>query len=90
MEMVRSDIPLSEKLQKMAGVDVKTVDPNDLVDIAHVEIDRELPVKDRVLDYVRQIKNPYCYISHGVIVKISFAGKKTLEECLAACVSAEA
>lgn len=53
--MVQSDIPLSEKLQKMAGVDVKTVDPNDLMDIAHVEIDRELPVKDRVFDYVRQI-----------------------------------
>ena len=90
MDLVKSDIALSEKLQEMAAVDVLSVDPDDLVDITDVEINKELPVKERVLDYVRQIKNPYCYISHGVIVKLSFAGKRTLEECLAACVSAEA
>lgn len=90
MDLEKSDIALSEKLQEMAAVDVLAVDPDDLVDITDVEINKELPVKERVLDYVRQIKNPYCYISHGVIVKLSFAGKRTLDECLAACVSAEA
>lgn len=90
MNLETTYIPLSEKLQEMAAVDVRSVDPNDLVNITDVEINKELPVKERVLDYVRQIKNPYCYISHGVIVKLSFAGKRTLEECLAACVSAEA
>ena len=38
---------------------------------------------------VEQIKNPYCYLSNGVIVKISFAGRDTLEECLSRCIMSE-
>ena len=80
----------SAELRKMAAVDIRTVDPDELVDIENVKINQELPVKERVTDYIRQIRNPYCYISHGVVVKISFAGTKKLEECLGACVSMEA
>lgn len=84
------EIPLSEKLKKMAEVDIRTVDPAELVDIEDVHIKSELPREERIKDYIRQIKNPYCYRSHGVIVKISFTGTKKLEECLGACVSMEA
>lgn len=82
--------PSPEELQNMAKVDIQTVKPETLVDIENVHINKDLSVRERVLDYIRQIKNPYCYISHGVIVKISFAGSRKLEECLAACVSMEA
>ena len=81
---------LLEELQVLAAVDVRDVKSEELVNIENVHINMELPVKERVADYVRQIKNPYCYISHGVVVKIGFAGTRTLEECLAACVSMEA
>ena len=40
-------------------------------------------------DYIRQVKNPYCHISNGMIVKISFAGQDTLEACLSRCISPE-
>ena len=82
--------PMSEELKRMAAVDIRTVNPEELVDIESVKINQELPVEERVRDYVRQIKNPYCYISHGTIVKIGFSVNRTLEECLAACVSMEA
>ena len=82
--------PISEELKRMAAVDVRTVNPEELVDVESVKINQELPVEARIRDYVRQIKNPYCYISHGTIVKIGFSGTRTLEECLAACVSMEA
>ena len=52
-----------------------------------VEIHEELPQAERIADYIKQIKNPYCYKSHGVIVKISFAGKCSLEESLSRCIS---
>ena len=54
----------------------------ELVDISTVKINTELPLKERILDYVKQIKNPYCYICNGVVVKIGFTGKRTLNECL--------
>ena len=46
-------------------------------------------MRERLEDYIRQIKNPYCYLSNGVIVKISFAGRDTLEECLSRCIMSE-
>lgn len=81
---------LSEELQELAAVEIRTVKPEELVDMDTVKINQELPVAERVQDYIRQIKNPYCYKSHGVVVKITFAGTKTLEECLGACISMEA
>lgn len=61
----------------------------ELVDISTVKINMELPLKERILDYVKQIKNPYCYICNGVVVKIGFAGKKSLNECLSSYLSLE-
>ena len=81
---------LTEELCRMAETDIRAVNPEDLVELENVQINKELPVQERVQDYIRQIKNPYCYISHGVVVKIGFSGTKTLEECLGACVSMEA
>ena len=81
---------LSERLRKLSEVDIRTVDPKELVEIQDVTIREDLPLPERVKDYVQQIKNPYCYLSHGTVVKIRFAGTRTLEECLASCVSMEA
>lgn len=80
---------LQEELKKLASVDISTIDPEELADMENVKINPELPVQERVMDYIRQIKNPYCYRSHGVVVKISFTGKRKLEECLGDCVSME-
>ena len=76
-----------EELQEMAAVDIRTVDRSTLVELDDVEIHEELPQAERIADYIKQIKNPYCYKSHGVVVKISFAGKCSLEESLSRCIS---
>lgn len=73
---------MKEKLAMMKNVDIKTVKKEDLVDINTVKINTDLPVKERIEDYIRQIKNPYCYLDHGVVVKVNFTGEKSLEDCL--------
>ncbi len=75
----------SEQLQEMAQVDIRIVDPADLVEIENVKISGEMSQEDRVLDYIRQIRNPYCYLYHGIIVKVSFSGKRRMEDCLKDC-----
>ena len=87
---MKKEKSLSEQLKEMAQIDISTVDPSELVDIESVKIKKELPVSERIKDYVSQIKNPYCYVSHGVIVKIIFSGERKLEECLQSCISVEA
>lgn len=86
-KMDNRKMPTLEELQEMAAVDIRKVDKSTLVDLDDVEIHEELSQVERIADYVEQIKNPYCYTSHGVVVKISFAGKCSLEESLSRCIS---
>ena len=59
------------------------IDRDSLVDISTVKIDPSLPRDQRIADYIRQIRNPYCYLRGGVVVHISFADTEaTLEDRL--------
>lgn len=72
----------SEELREMSEVDIRTVDRSTLVDAETVKINTELPIEERIADYIAQIKNPYCYLYKGMAIKISFSGKRTLEDCM--------
>ena len=76
---------LSAQLEQLAQVDIKTVDPKDLVEIEDVTIRADLPQEERIIDYIKQIGNPYCYLYHGIIVKVSFSSKRRMEDCLKDC-----
>ena len=70
-----------EQIAAMQNVDIRTVDPNTLRDIRDVQIDTSLPKKERALDFIRQIGNPYCYRCGKYVVKVSFADTDiTLED----------
>ena len=70
-------------IEEMRNVDVRTVDPETLVDITSVHLDGEQPRKDRIRNFLEQIKNPYCYRVGKVVVKVSFAETDvTLEDRL--------
>ena len=74
---------LSDQLRRMAQVDIRTVNPDELVEIEDVKISGDLSKEDRVLDYIRQIKNPYCYKCGNVVVKVEFSDTDlTLEDCM--------
>ena len=55
----------------------------DLVDIRDVNVDKDLPREDRILEFVRQIKNPYRFRCGRFTVQASFAADGvSLEECI--------
>ncbi len=60
-------------IEDMKNVDVRTVDPETLVDVTKIVIDGRLSRKERIAEYLRQVKNPYCYRVGDVIVKNSFS-----------------
>ena len=43
-----------------------------LVDIKTVHIDPDLPPAERAADYIRQIKDPYCFLCSGAVVHLKF------------------
>lgn len=83
--MDKNKLPLnvtSEELREMSEVDIRKVDRSILVDAETVKINTELPIEERIADYIAQIKNPYCYLYKGMAIKISFSGKRKIEDCM--------
>ena len=70
-------------LREMKEIDIRTVDPDTLVDIKTVTVNTHLPIDERKKDYIKQVKNPYCFKCGKVVVKMSFAETTaTLEDQL--------
>ena len=57
------------KLNEYRDIDIRTVDADSLVDIEQI-INK--PLSERVAEVVRQIRNPYCFKSGNVVVKVAF------------------
>ena len=70
-----------EEMEAMKNVDIRTVDIDTLRDIRDVTVNTDLPKEERILDFIRQIGNPYCYRHGKYVVKISFTDTNvTLEQ----------
>lgn len=56
---------------------------NELVDIRDILVDKNLSKEERIAEYVRQIKDPYCFKCGNFTVRARFADNGvTLEDCL--------
>ena len=76
---IKIDLPF----EQLRNTDVRTVDPGTLVDIRDVSVNTALPKEERLLDYLEQIKNPYCFKHGKTVVKVGFADTDaTLEDRL--------
>ena len=70
-----------EQIKAMQNVDLRTVDPAGQRDIREVKVNTDLPKQERILDFIRQIGNPYCYRHGKYVVKVSFTDTDvTLED----------
>ena len=74
---------MMDTLKVMREQDIRDISEEGLRDISEIKIDPSLPVINRLLSLLEQTKNPYCYRYNGIIIKVSFAGKQSLEDCLA-------
>ena len=69
-------------IEEMKNIDIRTVDPETLVDVNTIEIDDSLSPKERAAEFVRQVKNPYCFRVGDMIVKNEYSDDGvTLQEC---------
>ena len=71
------------RAEAMRSVNPKTVDRSTLVQRNSIRLEPTAARDDRLLDFIRQIKNPYCYLDGKTVVKITFSKTDTtLEDCL--------
>ncbi|MCI8874442.1 MAG: hypothetical protein HFH51_16755 [Lachnospiraceae bacterium] len=64
------------ELEGLKKVDVRTVDVSALEDIEKIEIDSSLSARERWIDFAEKIKNPFCFICNGMVVKVSYSEEK--------------
>lgn len=61
-----------------------TKDPQTLVDIRDVVLDRSLEQTERIKSFLKQIKDPYCFKVGDVVVNVAYTeGGATLNDCFA-------
>ena len=75
---------VATELEELRKVDIRTVDASTLADIGEIRIDRTLPKEERLLAFIREVRNPFCFICNGMVVKTSFSDTdESLENKLA-------
>ena len=56
-------------IEEMKAVDIRTVDPESLVDVTGVLISDDMTKEERAAEFVKQVKNPYCFRVGDMVVK---------------------
>ena len=75
-----------EDLKKLAAMELRDVNREELVDINDVEIKKDLSQRERMVDFVSQIKNPTATLPGKWSDKMTgFAGENRLEDTLKKC-----
>lgn len=68
-------------LRELKEINIKEVNPDELVDIREIEIDTKQSVEKRVKCYVEQVQNPYLVRVGEYVVKIGYSDcKETLND----------
>ena len=67
-----------EQIRQMKNRDIRTIEQHEL---------QELPQEERLKNLLDKVRNPYCYLDNGIIVKLNFAprGSSTLSERVGRC-----
>ncbi len=75
---------LEEKLERCKNMKLEDVTLGDVDEIDSIKIDRRKPSKERILDFIMKVKNPYIFKVNEKLVRVSFSDTdKTAEDCLA-------
>lgn len=59
--------------EELQSVDIRTVRPEDVVDIRQIKIEEGLSQQEKRREFIRQVKNPYCFRVGNVIVKARYS-----------------
>ncbi len=77
------------ELDRLKNMDIEQCEPDQLVDLRSVSIDKSRPVSERMRSFVKQIKNPYLFKVDDITVKVEFSSGKSLEDSLLSVLLAE-
>ena len=79
-----------ELLKELSGVDIETVNKNELVDANEITLDYSIPQNQRIDYLLAKLKNPYCFKVGEIAVKIGFnENERSFEDAFLAILKRE-
>lgn len=75
---------LKEKLERCRNMKLEDVSLDDVDEISSIKIDRRKYSKERILNFLTKVKNPYILKVNGKLVRIRFSKNTdlTADDCL--------
>lgn len=74
---------LEEKLKKCESTNIANIKLDEVDDISEIIVDTNKSSKDRILDFLFLVKNPYVFKVGDNIVKICFANNNlSADDCI--------
>lgn len=75
---------LIKKLNKYKKMNLEDINIDNLIEISNIKITRKKSSKQRILDFLNEIDNPYFFKVNGRIVQIAFNDESSLSanDCL--------
>jgi hypothetical protein len=67
----------SKQLDAMSELSIETLEKKDLVDISAINIRKDLPPEDKILNFLGHMGNPYCFRCGNVSVRVCFSENGT-------------
>ncbi len=62
----------NSELEVMSRQNLEAINREELEDLSAVHIRQDLPYEEKILDFLEQIKNPYCFLCGDVPVRVCF------------------
>lgn len=62
-----------QELAQLSETDIEKTERGSLVNLEEISIDTSMPATQRMLNYLEQVKNPYCFLCGETPVKVCFA-----------------
>lgn len=56
-------------IEEMKAADIRTMNPKSLVDVTGILISDDMTKEERATEFVKQVKNPYCFRVGDMVVK---------------------
>ena len=75
------------QIRQMKNRDIRTIEHHELQELPQDAVEYGLPQEERLKNLLDKVRNPYCYLDNGIIVKLNFVprGSSTLSERIGRC-----
>ena len=74
---------IKNRLEKYKNFNIKDINPDDILDVKDIKIDKRKSSEERMLDFLSSNENPYVIKVNGKLVQMVFSSSgKTAEDCL--------